>query len=455
MDNKTNSQFTIHNSPLKNGYKKTEIGVIPEDWDLINFEKAFNFLSTASYSRAEVSKSSQIKYVHYGDIHTKLVHFLDFKNFELPYIKDKQLKTYSLIKEGDLIMADASEDYEGIGKSVEVKNILNEKAISGLHTFLLRGKEHIFSNGFKAYLYSNKIIKDQYDKLATGLKVYGVSKANLKKVLIPLPPLPEQKAIAEVLSDTDELIQTLEKQIAKKRQIKQGAMQVLLSPPATTQMMNDELSMVNEKQKWEVKSIQSITRNIIDFRGVTPKKKGLEWGNGNIVALSAGNVKKGYIDFNSECYLGSEELYKKWMTNGNAEKYDIVFTMEAPLGNVALIPDNRKYILSQRTILLQFDKEKYSSHFLFQILLSQRFEKYINNSSTGSTAKGIKRKTFEKLLLSFPLLSEQTRIATILSDMDSEIVVLENKLAKYRKLKQGMMQELLTGKTRLMVNGKW
>ena len=112
-------------------------------------------------------------------------------------------------------MADASEDYEGIGKSVEVKNIKDRKAISGLHTFLLRGKKDVFSNGFKAYLHSNKIIKTQYDKLATGLKVYGVSKGNLKLIQIPLPPLPEQTAIATVLSDTDSLLQAIEKKIAK------------------------------------------------------------------------------------------------------------------------------------------------------------------------------------------------------------------------------------------------
>lgn len=202
---------------VKEGYKNTEVGVIPEDWEVIRFDEAFYFLSTASYSRAELSEKKDIKYVHYGDIHTRLNHFLDFEKNELPTIIIEQLKTYSLIREGDLIMADASEDYEGIGKSVEVKNIRNDKAISGLHTFLLRGKDNVFSNGFKAYFHSNRIIKNQYDKLATGLKVYGVSKGNLKQILIPLPTLPEQTAIATVLSDTDNLIQALEKKDSQKR----------------------------------------------------------------------------------------------------------------------------------------------------------------------------------------------------------------------------------------------
>lgn len=85
-------------------------------------------------------------------------------------------------------MVDASEDYEGVGKSVEVRNIGNFKIISGLHTFLLRDKNGHISNGFKGYIHSNTLVKKQMDTLATGMKVYGVSKTNLKLIKIPLPP---------------------------------------------------------------------------------------------------------------------------------------------------------------------------------------------------------------------------------------------------------------------------
>ena len=212
------------------GYKQTDVGLIPKNWNLISYDKAFNFLSTASYSKAELIDDGEYKYIHYGMIHTKLKHFIDFHHFEPKSIRKEQLKSYSIIKEGDVVMADASEDYSGICKSVEVKNIDDIIAISGLHTFLLRDKNNNFCNGFKGYLHSNRMIKNQFDRLATGLKVYGVSKGNLKLVQIPLPPIQEQEAIAEVLSDTDALIGALEKRIAKKRLIKQGALQKLLTP---------------------------------------------------------------------------------------------------------------------------------------------------------------------------------------------------------------------------------
>src|ERR1051326_6646218 len=106
---------------------------------------------------------------------------------------------------------------------------------------------------------------------------------------------------------------------------------------------------------WNTPSIAEISQKILDYRGKTPRKLGMDWGGGDIPALSARNVKMGYIDFEEECHFGSEVLYKRWMTNGSIMKNDIVITMEAPLGNVALIPDNKKYILSQRTILLHLD----------------------------------------------------------------------------------------------------
>ncbi|MDF6790517.1 restriction endonuclease subunit S [Escherichia coli] len=209
-----------------------------------------------------------------------------------------------------------------------------------------------------------------------------------------------------------------------------------------------EMEMIPED--WVVSTILNLTTNIIDYRGRTPKKLGMDWGDGDIVALSAANVKKGYIDLSTECYFGSEELYKRWMTSGHPQKGDIAFTMEAPLGNAASIPDNRKYILSQRTILLQIDRENFSPSLILQILLSERFQSYISESATGSTAQGIKRSVLEKLYISIPKsIVEQKAIANVLTNVDSLILSLEKLLSKKQSIKTATMQQLLTGKTRL------
>ncbi len=205
----------------------------------------------------------------------------------------------------------------------------------------------------------------------------------------------------------------------------------------------------NIPEEWDTDNMLDISRRIMDYRGRTPKKMGMDWGGGDIPALSAGNVKKGFVDFNQECYFGSEALYRRWMTHGDVAKDDILFTTEAPLGNVALVPDNRKYILSQRTVLLQVDSQRASTKFLFQMMLSDGFQRMLADYSSGSTAKGIQRKKFEQLCVALPPLPEQRAIAVALSDMDTLLDGLERLIAKKRDLKQAAMQQLLIGQTRL------
>ena len=210
-------------------------------------------------------------------------------------------------------------------------------------------------------------------------------------------------------------------------------------------------------EDWELETLLNVSDQIMDYRGRTPKKLGFEWGGGEIPALSAGNVKAGYIDFDAECYYGSDELYRRWMTRGDIKKGDILFTTEAPLGNVALVPDDRRYILSQRTVLLQVNSEIASSRYLFQSMLSDAFQRVLADYSSGSTAKGIQRKKFEQLYVALPpTKAEQEAIAEALSDADALIESLEQLIAKKRQIKQGAMQELLTGKKRLPgFSGEW
>lgn len=215
-----------------------------------------------------------------------------------------------------------------------------------------------------------------------------------------------------------------------------------------------EIGLIPEE--WGVLTISTASRKIMDYRGRTPKKLGLDWGGGDIPALSAANVKMGYIDFAQECYLASNDLYHRWMVHGDVEKDDIVFTTEAPLGNVALIPDSKKYVLSQRTILLQTNKRTTHSPFLYHYLMSESFQRTLYDNASGSTAQGIKRKVFETLATISPPLEEQEAIASALGDADALIELLDQLITKKRQIKQGAMQELLTGKRRLPgFSGEW
>lgn len=195
--------------------------------------------------------------------------------------------------------------------------------------------------------------------------------------------------------------------------------------------------------EWDVLKINDIIDKVLDFRGKTPKKIGLEWGNGNIQALSANNVKMGYIDFSRECNYASDELYTKWMNKGDTQKNDIVLTMEAPLGKIALIPDNKKYILSQRVILLKTNI-KVNNLYLFQYLSSETFQNILDKNSTGTTAKGIKQKRFLTLNTLIPPLNEQEKIADILSTADDKIDAIAIQIDRAETLKKGLLQKLLS-----------
>lgn len=194
---------------------------------------------------------------------------------------------------------------------------------------------------------------------------------------------------------------------------------------------------------WTTKKFSECVEQILDHRGKTPKKLNMDWGNGDILALSANNVKDGYIDTELEANYASELLYEKWMTTGDLDKGDIVMTMEAPLGNVTQIPDNKRYLLSQRVAAFKPITEIDKTYFRYY-LLSNRFQNLLDRFSTGTTAKGISQKNLKPLEFSYPPLKEQQKIATILSSVDEAIEKTEQIIEQTETAKEGLMQEFLT-----------
>jgi len=420
---------------VKEGYKQTEVGLIPEDWELVSFDKAFAFMTSATYSRAEISTVGDCGYIHYGDIHTQWNHFLDFNQTSLPRISHDKVKAYPHVKEGDLIMADASEDYIGIGKCVEVRNLNDQKAISGLHTFLLRCKG-VIANGYKAYLHSNNLIKTQFDRLATGLKVYGVSKSNLKLIMIPLPPTKEeQEAIAKALSDADALIESLEQLIAKKRQIKQGAMQELLTgkkrlPGFEEGWVNAQLGNVATFYKGK-----GLPKSDLDSYGST---KCIHYGElfTKHPAIITTIRNKTNISSNLFHSKESDVLMPTSDVTPNG------------LATASCIMED-KVIIGGDVLVIRPETSKLSGPFLSFVIRQSR--KQIMQLVTGITVFHLYGSGMAKFLLRLPTdIKEQYEITKVLTDMDSELDSLNAKLSKARQVKQGMMHNLLTGKIRLI-----
>ena len=200
------------------------------EWETGTFGEIFQYHPTATNSRNDLLSAGDAFYIHYGDIHTRFHNHLDFGVVKPPRIDRSRCSNAALLKNGDWVMADASEDHKGVGKSIEIQGLdTSMAAVAGLHTFLLREKIPTFSPSFKGHLGNLKFLHDQFLRVATGMKVFGVSKAALQEIELPIPHPKEQTAIATILSGMDAEITALEARLSKTRQIKQGMMHELLT----------------------------------------------------------------------------------------------------------------------------------------------------------------------------------------------------------------------------------
>jgi len=198
-------------------------------WEWVCFNKIYSFKKNNSLSRANLQEEkTEIENIHYGDIHTRFNTILDLQDQELPYIKEVNSKVGDLCLEQDLVIADASEDYNDIGKTIELKNIGSRKIVAGLHTFLARPKKDMLAAGFGGYMMASSSVRKQIKIEAQGAKVLGISKTRLATIKIPLPSIAEQKKIAEFLEALDDRIKLVEQSVAQLENWKKGLLQELL-----------------------------------------------------------------------------------------------------------------------------------------------------------------------------------------------------------------------------------
>ena len=194
---------------------------------------------------------------------------------------------------------------------------------------------------------------------------------------------------------------------------------------------------------WEQRKFFDNIEKVIDFRGRTPKKLGMEWSAEGYTALSALNVKDGYIDFTADVHYANQDLYDKWMAGNELYKGQVLFTTEAPMGNVAQVPDNRKYVLSQRTIAFNVDKTKVTNDFLAVLLRSQNVQHTLKSLASGGTAQGVSQKSLSQLKVILPINpKEQQEIGNFFNHFDSLIALHQRKLEHLQEQKKGLLQKM-------------
>ena len=198
-------------------------------WQVKRLGDHVTFLKNGVNSRAQLTSNDPIRYLHYGDIHVSLFVCLNPRINDMPRLPHNLAMRLSRLVDGDLVFVDASEDLDGIGKSVEIEGGNGLEIISGLHTIAARFDKTVLSDGFKRYLQFFPAFKVHLRRLSAGTKVYATNRAHIASVEMELPAIEEQSAIARVLSDIDAEIEAIEAQLGKTQVLKQGMMQALLT----------------------------------------------------------------------------------------------------------------------------------------------------------------------------------------------------------------------------------
>ena len=408
---------------ILNGYKQTEIGVIPEDWQVSTMESLTSLMTNGFVGTIKseyVPSGMGVLYLQGFNIKEN-----GFDLTGVTYVSDafhkKHLK--SELKENDLLTIQTGDigvtsylpkQFEGANCQALIISRFYEK----------------YDSRFWSY-YFNSIGRKALKLIETGTTMKHINVGDMKGVLVPVPTnKTEQTRIAEALSDVDSMISSLEKLIAKKKAIKQGTMQELLT---------GKKRLPGFTGKWEKIVLKELINEFIVPMRDKPKDL-----NGPIPWCRIEDFNGKYL-YSSKSNQG---VTIETINNMNLKVFPqntLLVSCSAYLGRCAIV---KSELVTNQTFIGLVPGDNINVDFLFYVMNGE--EKNLNLLSSGTTISYLSREQFEEYKIYIPCeVSEQTAIASILSDMDNEIEALEQKLAKTRQIKQGMMQQLLTGKIRL------
>ncbi|WP_051630012.1 restriction endonuclease subunit S [Lacrimispora aerotolerans] len=413
-------------------YKTTDLGRVPYNWKVKNIMDVVESIKIGPFG-SQLKKEYLIKNGKYRVYGQENVYKKDFTFGERYLTKEhfQRLRSCELIREDFVISSMGT-----IGKC----HVITENIMTGImdsHLIRLRLNTTLIDSKYLLYLFGNEtgIIINQISKLSVGGIMDGLSTKIIKSLNVVLPPIAEQHEIAEVLSDVDKLIQALERLIEKKKAIKQGTMQELL----TGKKRIDGFS-----KKWD----RGILGDLCDiYRGGSPRpiQKYLTNNSNGVNWIKIGDVSRNakYIESTDEKIIQEGIRYSRVVHSG-----DFLLSNSMSFG--------RPYILKldgcihDGWLVIQDYKKNFNTEYLYYMLMSPFVLDQYLSKAAGSSVLNLNKELVSTVEVLIPELKEQEAIAGKLATFDDEINSLELKLEKYRQIKQGMMQELLTGRIRLI-----
>ncbi|MBU9680480.1 restriction endonuclease subunit S [Burkholderia multivorans] len=401
---------------MRPGYKQTEVGVIPEDWDVLPLGGHVRITSGESPSLIQFSDEGQpyFKVEQLGN-DTKYL-----GNDSTPY----HFLRGRTVPKGSVVFAK-----RGAAIALNRIRIFSDDAFMDTNLMALTSVGSLDPE----FIYY-KLAHIGLEKFADTTSVPQINNKHINPLRFPFPLLPEQSAIATALSDVDALLASLEALITKKRDIKQAAMQ---------QLLTGKTRLPGFKGEWEVKKIGEFTDCTA---GGTPSTLRDDFWGGDIRWMNSGELNFRRV------YEVEGRITEAGLINSSTKLIPpgcVLIGLAGQGRTRGTVAMNYVELCTNQSIAAIFPNSSFSTEYLYQNLDS-RYEELRGLSSGGGGRGGLNLALIKGLDIPFPSIAEQTAIAEVLSDMDAELAALEARRAKTRLLKQGMMQELLTGKTRLV-----
>lgn len=417
----------------KSEYKMTDLGEIPIDWGFDNIG-SITIEHKQGYYTKESYSSKGIKFIRITDLNNQVINYDNMPTLD---ISDKDYESYK-VSPGDFLFARSGT----IGRYGIVRQS-DEKAIFASYLIRFQFDKERALNNFIGYFYQSYYSKKQLGIITQGSSNININANNIKSLKIPLPPLKEQQKIAEILSTVDEQIEQIDQLIQKTKELKKGLMQQLLKKGiGHTEFKQTELGEI--PVEWTVYNINDVAE--VQTGGTPLRSNSNFWKNGSIPWMSSGEVNKKFID------EVAEMITEEGFNNSNTTmlpKGTVMLAMNGQgktRGTVAYLKIETTCNQSLAGIITN---ENYNSLFLYYFL-EHSYDNLRNINGEGRS--GLNLKLIRDFKVIAPSLNEQQKIAEILSSLDEDIEGYEEEKAKYEELKKGLMQQLLTGKTRVKVD---
>lgn len=408
------------------GYKRTEVGIIPDEWEIKSLPEVSWFQEGPGLRNWQFT-SSGMKVINVTNLENGVLN-LDRTDRHISFHEFDQMYRHFAIDASDIVMASSGNSYSKVA-------VVREQDLPlVMNTSVIRFKpSKLCEYGYLWVLLTSPQFKAQIDLMITGGAQPNFGPYHLKRVVVPLPSLNEQTAIAQALSDVDALLATLDKMIAKKRDLKQATMQ---------QLLTGETRLPGFSGEWQLKRLG----DVVD---TDPENLGADtatdfWFN----YISLEDVDRGQLRSHSEQVFidAPSRARRKLMPNDV-----LVSTVRPNLQSHLLFKgDAGHWVCSTGFCVIRCREGVTCPAFVFSHFFAADVNRQIDTLLTGSNYPAINSGDVRNLEIMFPSYVEQCAIATVLTDMDAELSALEARRDKTHNIKQAMMQELLTGKTRLV-----